>query len=57
MGSDSDKIKIEQEGVLRETLIKAFPVPDLRCEAAPSYANPCISAGGAKETLNKAVFP
>ena len=25
----------------RETLIKAFPPPDLRCEAAISLANPC----------------
>jgi len=37
---------------VRETLIKAFPAPDLRCEAAISLANPCASAGGSKETLN-----
>ncbi len=35
----------------RETLIKAFPAPDLRCEAAFSFANPCASAGGSKEVL------
>ena len=36
---------------IRETLIKAFPVPDLRCEAAISLANPCTSTGGSKETM------
>ncbi len=36
---------------LRETLIKAFPAPDLRREAAHSFANPCASAGGSKEVL------
>ena len=25
----------------KEALIKALPSPDLRCEAANSYANPC----------------
>jgi hypothetical protein len=35
----------------RETLIKAFPAPDLRREAAHSFANPCASAGGSKEVL------
>ena len=31
--------------------MKAFPVPDLRCEAAISLANPCTSTGGSKETF------
>ena len=35
----------------RETLIKAFPAPDLRREAANSTVNPCASAGGAMEIL------
>ncbi len=37
--------------LVRETLIKAFPAPDLRCEATVSLANPCASAGGSEETL------
>jgi hypothetical protein len=37
--------------IFRETLIKAFPAPDLRREAAHSFANPCASAGGSKEVL------
>ncbi len=37
--------------IYRETLIKAFPAPDLRREAAHSFANPCASAGGSKEVL------
>lgn len=48
---------------IRETLIKAFPAPDLRCEAAVSpciqsnisssiVMNPCASTGGSKEILN-----
>ena len=35
----------------KETLIKAFPAPDLRRKAANSIANPCASAGGFKEIL------
>ena len=37
--------------VLRETLIKAFPPSDLRCEAAFSLANPCDPPEVAKEML------
>ncbi len=37
--------------VVRETLIKAFPSPDLRCEAANSFANPCDPPAAAKEML------
>ena len=36
---------------LRETLIKAFPSLDLRCEAAFSLANPCDPPEVAKEML------
>ena len=36
---------------VKETLIKAFPAPDLRRKAADSTVNPCASAGGAKEIL------
>ena len=36
---------------VRETLIKAFPTQDLRCEVAYSPANPCASAGGSKEAM------
>ena len=35
----------------RETLIEAFPPPDLRCEAAISLANPCDLPEVSKETL------
>ena len=38
--------------VFRETLMKAFPFPDLRCEAAISAANPCDPPEGSKEALN-----
>ncbi len=27
--------------IIKETLIKAFPTPDLRCEAANPKVNPC----------------
>jgi hypothetical protein len=40
-----------------ETLIKAFPAPNLRCEATFSTANSCASAGGIREILIKSVFP
>ncbi len=43
------KLKAFYVQVFRETLMKAFPVPDLRCEAAFSFANPCASAGGSEE--------
>ena len=36
---------------LRETLIKAFPSLDLRCEAANSFANPCDPPEVFKEML------
>ncbi len=36
---------------IRETLIKAFPPPDLRCEAAISLANPCDPPEASKEML------
>ena len=36
---------------IKETLIKAFPAPDLRRKAAYSLANPCASAGGSKEAM------
>ena len=36
---------------IRETLIKAFTSPDLRCEAAFSLANPCDPPEVAKEML------
>ncbi len=35
----------------RETLIKAFPAPDLRCKAAYSPANPCASAEGSRDAM------
>ena len=35
----------------RETLIKAFPSLDLRCEAANSFANSCDPPEVFKETL------
>ena len=37
--------------MIMETLIKAFPSPDLRCEAAFSLANPCDPPEVAKEML------
>ena len=37
--------------LFRETLIKAFPSPDLRCEAAFSLANLCDPPEIAKEML------
>jgi len=37
--------------LFRETLIKAFPAPDLRCEATKTPANPCASAGGSEEAM------
>ena len=37
---------------VRETLMKAFPPPDLRCEAAISSANPCDPPEGFKEALS-----
>ena len=37
--------------LVRETLIKAFPAPDLRCKAAFTPANPCASAGGSEEAM------
>ena len=36
---------------IKETLIKAFPSLDLRCEAANSFANPCDPPEFFKETL------
>jgi len=42
---------------LREALIQAFPAPDLRREAAFSFANLCASAGGSQEVLMKAALP
>jgi len=41
----------------RETLIKAFPSPDLRCEAAISPANPCDPPAAAKEAMIKPALP
>ncbi len=41
----------------RETLMKAFPAPDLRCKAAFSSANPCTSAKGSKEAITESVLP
>lgn len=38
----------------RETLIKAFSAPDLRCETAYSSANPCASSG--REVIDRAKF-
>ena len=35
----------------RETLIKAFPAPDSRREAAYSSANPCAFAKGSEEAM------
>jgi len=43
--------------LLRETLMKAFPAPDLRREAADSSANLCASAGGSKEVLIESALP
>ena len=43
--------------VFRETLIKAFPSPDLRCVAANSTANPCDPPEVSKEMLIKSAFP
>jgi hypothetical protein len=37
--------------LIKETLIPAFPAPNLRSEAAFSTANSCASSGGAKEIL------
>ena len=45
------------EITIRETLIKAFPSPDLRCEAAISLANPCDPPEASKEMLIKSSFP
>ena len=42
---------IKDKCIIKETLIKAFPAPDLRREAAHSFANPCASAGGSKEAM------
>ena len=38
-------------GIVRETPIKAFPSPDLRCKAANSVANPCDPPKVSKEML------
>ncbi len=43
--------------LIRETLLKAFPAPDLRCEAAGSTANPCASAGGSEEAVVESAPP
>ena len=40
--------------LLWETLIKAFPSPDLRCEAAFSLANPCDPPNGAERRCESA---
>ena len=37
--------------VFWETLIKAFPTPDLPCEAENSFANPCDPPEVSKEML------
>jgi len=42
---------------LGETLMKAFPAPDLRGEAADSFANLCASATGSKEVLLSSALP
>jgi len=41
----------------RETLMKAFPAPDLRCEATLTPANPCASAGGSEEAMISSALP
>ncbi len=41
----------------KETLIKAFPAPDLRCEAANSLANSCDPPEAFREMLIKSAFP
>jgi hypothetical protein len=38
-----------------ETLMKAFPAPNLRCEATFSAANSCASAGGIREILIQSI--
>ena len=43
-GSPSREVKIASKGDIRETLMKAFPAPDLSCEAAYFFANLCASA-------------
>lgn len=43
---DMDKIGIEKLFDYKETLIKVFPVPDLRRQTAISMANPCTSTEG-----------
>jgi len=43
--------------LLRETLIKVFPAPDLRREAAYSSANLCASATDSKEVLISSALP
>jgi len=40
-----------------ETLMKAFPAPDLRREAAYSSANLCASGKGSKEVLLSSALP
>ncbi len=37
--------------------MKAFPAPDLRCEAADSLANPRASAGGPEEAVIESALP
>ncbi len=37
--------------------MKVFPAPDLRCEAADSAANPCVSAGGSGEAVIESALP
>jgi hypothetical protein len=46
-----NKVFLFCEAFMKLYLIKAFPAPNLRCEAAFSTANSCASAGGSKEIL------
>ncbi len=45
-----------RHNIIKETPMKASPASDLHCEATGSLANPCASAGGAKETHNQCVL-
>ncbi len=40
-----------------ETLIKAFPPPDLHRNAVNSFANPCDPPEDSKEVLIKSALP
>ncbi len=47
---------ILHQASINETLIKAFPMPNLCCEAANFLVNPCDPPEAIKEMLIKSAF-